>query len=380
VGRPRRGDADAVAATVRRLSCVQLDSIATVARSHRLVLGSRVGVYPEGTVSRLLREGRLFEYWAHEACLVPIEHFPLFRRNMADLRVHPWWGDVIDREPALREEVLAAVRERGPVASRDFAGERGEGMWAPKPAKRMLEALWTAGELVVAGRRRFERLYDLPARVVPRALLDAPVPTEAEQLRGLALRAVHARGCLSESAVAEHYRIAGGARRIRPHVEALVAEGALERIDVADGGAPLLVAPGTNVDPPAPKAAVLLSPFDNLLWDRPLVERLFGFRHLIEVYKPAPERRWGYYVLPLLRGERLVARADLKTDRTAGVLRALAFHREPGVRDSAALRASFESALARVAALVGVASIETPWTSRPARSTRGRSRTPRPAR
>ena len=339
------------------------------------MLAARVGAYPRGTVSGLLGEGRVFEYWAHEACVVPIADYPLFRLRMRSLRVHHWYGDVLGADPGLRDRVLGEIRERGPLGSRDFEGERGPGMWRPKPAKRMLEALWSAGELAVAGRRSFQRLYDLPERVIPQAILEAPEPSEEACLRALVTRAVRARGILSEGAVAEHYRVTGGARRVRPHVDALVAEGELERIEVDDGGPPLLVEGGTPLEADVPAAAVLLSPFDNLLWDRPLTERLFGFRHLIEVYKPAPERRYGYYVLPFLRGDRIVGRADLKTDRSAGVLRTRALHLEPGVRDSGALRRAFEGALARLAAVVGVGTIETPWTSRPARSTKGRSPT-----
>ena len=154
-----------------------------------------------------------------------------------------------------------------------------------------------------------------------------------------------------------------------------MAEGELERAEVDDAGPPLLVERGTPLEADVPTASVLLSPFDNLLWDRPLTERLFGFRHLIEVYKPAPERRYGYYVLPFLRGDRIVGRADLKTDRSTGVLRTRALHLEPGVHDSGALRRAFEGALARLATVVGVGTIEAPWTSRPARSTKGRSPT-----
>ncbi len=378
-GGARRGTAADVAATVARLSCVQLDSITAVERSHRIVLGSRVGAYPRGTVSRLLAEAQIFEYWAHEACLVPIEDFRLFKRRMRSRRMHHWYGPVIDSEPELAARVLAAIRERGPLGSRDFEGAGG-GLWQWKPAKRMLEALWTAGELVVSGRRGFERLYELPERVIPREQLEAPVPSEEEYLRALVERAVLSRGALSERAIADHYRFAGGIRRIRPALTALLAEGRLTTVPVADGGPSLVVPPDAELDPPAPTAAVLLSPFDNLLWDRELVQRIFGFRHRIEVYKPPHEREFGYYVLPFLRGERLVGRADLKSDRRAGLLRVVALHRERGVRESPAFRRSFEGALARLAAVVGVGTIETPWTSRPARSTRARSQISPPAR
>jgi uncharacterized protein YcaQ len=353
----RRAGAADVEAAVRRLSCVQLDSIAAVARSHRLVLTSRVGAYPAGTVSRLLADGRLFEHWAHEASLLPIGDFPLFRRRMLARRVHHWRGPVIDRDPALRDEVLAVVRERGPVASRDFEGA-GTGMWDWKPAKVMLEALWTAGELVVAGRRGFERLYDLPERVIPRALLDAPVPSEAEYLRGLCERAVRARGALTERGVMEHYRLRGRAERIRPHADALVAAGALRRLRMSDGGGDVLVPAEAALDAEPPAGAVLLSPFENLLWDRAFAARLFGFHHVIEVYKRPGERLYGYYVLPLLWNGRLVGRADVRSDRRGGTLRLVAFHREPGVRASAALDGALASALARLARVLGLDGVE----------------------
>jgi uncharacterized protein YcaQ len=340
------------------------------------VLGARVGTYPRGTVSELLRAGRIFEHWAHEACLIPIEDYALFKRRMRGRRVHRWYGDVIGGDPALAARVLGEIRERGAMASRDFEGENPEGMWNSKPAKRMLEALWSAGELAVNGRRNFERLYDLPERVIPREALEAPMPDEETFLRELAVRAVRARGALTDSAIVEHWRFTNGLRRIRPQLDALVAEGRLRRLAAEDGGAPFYVLPDAPLDLPRPAAAVLLSPFDNLIWDRRFTERLFGFRHMIEVYKPAHERRYGYYVLPFLRGDRIAGRADLKADRAAGMLRMLAFHPEPGVRDSAALRTSLEGALGRLAALSGVATIATPWTSRPARSTKDRSRTP----
>ena len=220
-------------------------------------------------------------------------------------------------------------------------------MWDWKPAKRVLDSLWDRGDLSIAGRRGgFQRLYDLTERVIPRAVLDAPVPTRAAQaLRSLVLRAVRARGALTESGIAEHYRVPGRTATVRPHVQALEAEGPLRRLRVDDGG-PTCSCPATpRCSSRCRPAATLLSPFDNLLWDRPFARRSFGFNHVMEIYKPAPQRVYGYYVLPLLRGDRIVGRADLKSDRSAGLLRLLAFHREPGVRDSAALHAALERAL-----------------------------------
>ena len=347
-GRFRRAPTAAVAAAIRRLGCVQLDSISTVDRAHRLTLSSRVGGYPRGTVSHLLASGRIFEYWAHEACLLPIEDYPLFKRRMEHLRNRHWWGREHEHDPDVKRRVLEALREQGPLPSRFFAGGGGGGMWNWKPEKRILEDLFAAGELVVAGRDGFQRLYGLPEQVIPPEYLEAPAPSEGEFVRGYALRAVQGRGALTESGIAEHCRFRGGGRAMRPVVDALAAAGLVRRVAVADGGAPVVVPAHAAIDG-APTASVLLCPFDNLLWDRTFVERVFGFRHVIEVYKRQPERIFGYYVLPLLDGDRLVGRADLKADRATATLRLRAFHVEPGRRRTRALDSALERALQRLA-------------------------------
>ena len=228
-------------------------------------------------------------------------------------------------------------------------------MWGWKPAKQMLELLWNHGELVVAGRRGFQRMYDLPDRVLPQEILEEPTPPERDRLSALALRAVGARGALTERGVVEHWRLKGrAAATARDAVDGLVHEGRLERLEVEDGGQAVLVASGTELDLPASSTAVLLSPFDNLLWDRPFARRILGFDHLIEVYKPAPQRRFGYYVLPLLWRDRIVGRADLKSERARGELVVRAFHVEPGVRRSSALEAALDRALERLRRVAGL--------------------------
>lgn len=353
----RRARPAEVEAAIRRLSAVQLDSISTVDRAHRLTLSARIGVIPHDSVEALLREGKVFEYWAHEASLLPIELWPHFRREMQG---GGHWG-FIDR--ALRdhgdlvEPVLARIREEGPLGSRDFEGNGGGGMWGWKPAKRVLEALWDRGDLVIAGRKSFQRAYDLTERVIPAEWLGAPIPTEAETLRTFALLAVGARGALTEAAIREHWRWKGGKARLHHHLEALVEEGRLARLDVDDGGAPFYALPDASFDG-APAPPVLLSPFDNLVWDRPLLERLFGFRHLIEVYKREHERVYGYYVLPLLAGDRFLGRADVKADRAEGVLRIKKFTREPRVRGD--VTAKLERAADRLARILGLERVEHP--------------------
>jgi uncharacterized protein YcaQ len=352
----RRARAADLAAAIRRLGCVQLDSISTVARAHRLTLTSRIGAYPEATVSRLLAGGRIFEYWAHEACLVPIEDYPLFKRRMQHLGDRHWWGRRHDHDPKVKRRVLAALREHGALPTRFFEGGGGGGMWNWKPEKRILEDLFAAGEVVVAGRDGFQRLYALPEQVIPPAYREAPAPSEEEFVRGYALRAVEGRGALTESGIAEHCRFRGGIKAMRPVVDALVDGGLVRRVGVGDGGPPVVVPAQATLDG-APAGGVLLCPFDNLLWDRPFVERVFGFRHVIEVYKRAHEREYGYYVLPFLYRDRLVGRADLKSDRAEGILRVRAFHLEPRVRPSGALENALERALHRLARALELAQV-----------------------
>ena len=382
---------------MRRVGCVQLDSVSTVERSHRIALGARVGAYPEPSVSRLLRTGKLFEYWAHEACLLPVEDYPMHRWRMAKFaESHPWRGNVFEREPELTKQVLREIDERGPLGSRHFEGSGSGGMWNWKPAKIVLEALHSAGRLAIAGRDGFQRLYDLPERVLPPGLADGPVPSDDEYVRWATLRGVEARGALTESAVAEMWRLKGGVARIRPHADALVAEGRLERVAVEDGGAP-------SSSPPAPRArrpvagGAALPVRQPALGPRVRSSACSASEHVIEVYKREHERVYGYYVLPLLRRDRIVGRADLKSDRAEGALRVKAFHPEPGVRASGALDDALDRALDRLRRACGLesvrrcgglaerpgpatASVRSPaWTSRRARSTPDRSRIPRPA-
>jgi uncharacterized protein YcaQ len=269
---------------------------------------------------------------------------------------HPWRGNVLEREPELTQHVLDEIAARGPLPSRHFEGQGSGGMWNWKPAKVVLEALHSAGRLVIAGRENFQRLYELPDRVVPAAALAGDPPTRDEFVRWATLRAVEARGALTEKAVAEMWRLRGGTNGIRPFADHWIEHGRLRRVEVADGGAPVLVTPDEPSGSLPP--AVLLSPFDNLLWDRDFLARAFGFRHLIEVYKREHERRYGYYVLPFLLGDRLVARLDLRSDRSAGALRVLARHAEPRVRWGKRHDAGLERALERLAAITGMDRVE----------------------
>jgi uncharacterized protein len=364
----RRGGVDDVKAAIRRAMCIQLDTVTAVERSHRIAISSRVGLYPRDTVSSLLGEGRIIEGWVHALCVLPAEDWPLYawsREGMQD--GVPWHGDVKKRYPGLADRILGEIRERGALGSKDFAGEAdpaphragtsSEAMWSWKPAKQMLDALFASGELVIAGRVNFHRLYDLPERVLPRTVLDAPVPSREEAIKELIVKAVRARGALGEVAIAEHIRPIwhlGGTKAAVPYVDALVAEGRLERLAVDDGKAPVVAEAGVELDRPRPSAAVLLSPFDNLLWGHQYSTRVLGFKHVIELYKPAPQRQYGYYVLPFLWRDKIVGQADLKSERKEGTLVVKAFHLEPGVKPSKALHEAFERALDRVRRVAGL--------------------------
>ncbi len=348
----RRARAEEIEAGIRRLSAVQLDSISAVDRAHRLTLSARIGAFAESELQSLVAGGRIFEYWAHEACLLPVELWPHFRRTMEGQGHWRFHEHALRDHAALVEPVLERIRAEGPLGSRDFAGAGGKtDMWDWKPAKMVLEALWDRGVLAIAGRNGFQRRYDLAERVIPRAVLEAPAPGEDETLRTFAVLAVQARGALTEPAIREHWRLKGGRARLHHHVLALVGEGLLREVHAGDGGPPFYVAADAEVDgDPAPPT--LVAPFDNLLWDRPLLERLFGFRHVIEVYKREHERQFGYCVLPLVADDRILGRADLKASRAEGVLHVRRFHPEPGVRGNVAAR--LERAAARLARVLGL--------------------------
>ncbi len=322
--RSRTATLDEVEAAIERLGCVQIDSVSAVERAHRLTLASRVGRLPPGTLNRLRREGRVFEYWAHAACLLPIAEWRYFDR-LRRTREHPWWGGVLAEFSTLADQILAGIDERGPLSAGAFGGA-GTGYWNWTPAKRVFEALWTAGDIAVCERRGFERMYDLTERVIPAEHRTATVD-DAETLRHLVRRTLRARGVVTHQRLADYYRLLQ--RDVREPVADLIATGEAVRCRVGDWEAlcdPTAAAAASS--PTGPATAVLLCPFDNLVWDRAETERLFGFFHRLEIYVPAPKRVWGYYVLPLLVGDRLVGRADVRANRAEGVVRVLAMHWE----------------------------------------------------
>jgi uncharacterized protein len=289
----------------------------------------------------------VFEYWAHEASLLPISDYRYFdyvRRR----REHPWWSGVLTEHADLAAQVMAAIDERGPLSARAFGGA-GKGYWEWTPAKRVFEALWTAGEIVVRERRGAERMYDLTERVIP-AEWRGPSPDEPEMLRHFLRRTVAARGIVTVQRAADYYRLEGGMKRLEAPIAELVDAGELVRCTVGEYPAVCdRVAAAAAEDPPGPVTPVLLCPFDNLVWDREETRRLFGFSHALEIYKRPEDRVYGYYVLPLLAGDRIVGRVDMKSDRQAGVLRALAVHWEGRPQPAQLARA-----LARLAHGIGL--------------------------
>ena len=336
--RRRRATVAEMEAAIDRLGCVQIDSVSAVDRAHRLTLAARVGRLPADGLNTLRRSRRVFEYWAHEASIVPMADYPYYRKRMLDRQVHHWWGPVLDEQRPLAERVLADVTASGPSSPRAYGGA-GQGYWEWTPVKRVFEALWTAGHLAVVERRGFERLYDLTERVIPSELLGS-LPDEAERLRHFVRRTVRARGIVTVGRLHDYFRFRGGAKRLAAPVRELVESGELVSARVGDWEALLdREAAAIAGAAPEPAPALLLCPFDNLVWDREETRRLFGFAHVLEIYKRPHERRYGYYVLPLLVGDRLLGRVDVRADRPGGVLHAVAVHWEGRPAEAALARA-----------------------------------------
>jgi uncharacterized protein YcaQ len=348
MGQPRpdgRIDARRLRRAIDDVGLLQLDSVNALCRSHYMPLFSRLGSYPRASLDRLAshavtaagaatRTGRdrtLFEYWGHEASLLPVELQPLLRWRMAraaKLAEKPARMLAVEK-PELLESVLRTVRERGPIRAAEVATpvrKPGNPWFNWSECKLALDYLFFAGRVSTAHRVRFERHYDLPERVLPAAVLDAPTPAEDEAQRQLLLIAAARLGVATEADLGDYFRLRRAESKAR--LAELVETGALTPTRVEGWSAPAYVtAPGPGV--PARAARALLTPFDPLVWSRPRTERLFGFRYRIELYTPAAKRVHGYYVLPFLLGDRLVARVDVKSDRQAGVLRVLAAFAEP---------------------------------------------------
>ncbi|MEO8091143.1 MAG: crosslink repair DNA glycosylase YcaQ family protein [bacterium] len=346
-----------------QVGLLQIDSVNVLSRAHYLPAFSRLGPYPVETLDACSQRAprRLFEYWGHEASLLPVELQPLLRWRMARA-AEDAWGEirrVQSEQPELVAGVLERVRDRGPVAASELVEERSRRAgpwWDWSDTKRAVEWLFWSGQVAVARRRSFERLYDLPERVLPRKVLAAPTPSVEDAQRGLVRVAARALGIAAERDLRDYFRLPLAEARAR--VGELVEAGELLPVRVEGWGRTPGYLLATATIPRRVEARALVGPFDSLIWERTRVERLFGFRYRLEIYLPKPKRVHGYYVLPFLLGDRLVARVDLKADRAGSVLCARAVHLEPAApaRTLEELRAELEL----MAGWLGLDSVELP--------------------
>ena len=354
---PRRRKASKadVMEAIRRMGVLQIDTISVVARSPYLVLWSRLGDYDPEWLGAHLAEGALFEYWAHEACFVPIEDYALLRHRMLDPAAMGWkYSETWMRENgAAVAAVLAHIRANGPTRSSDFERTDGQGggWWEWKPEKRALEVLFTSGALMIARRHNFQRIYDLAERVHP-SWHDRQLPAMDDTRSRLALNAVRALGVCKGAWVADYYRTK------RPHadLDALAGGGQLLRARVQGWDEAVYIHPdhGELAERAAanaltPTLTTVLSPFDPIVWDRRRALELFNFDYRLECYTPAEKRRYGYFTLPILRRGALVGRVDAKAHRRDGVFELKALELEAGVRVSERFCADVAQALLRCA-------------------------------
>ncbi|HEY0286855.1 MAG TPA: winged helix-turn-helix domain-containing protein [Pseudomonas sp.] len=320
---------------IERLGVVQIDSVNALVRSHYLPLYSRLGNYSQTLLDQAAwsqgRHRKLFEYWGHEASLLPVELYPLMRWRMQRAAQ----GEGIYQQMAKfgREQqttiarVLQTVRERGALGAGSISTrqERAGPWWDWSAEKHALEWLFAAGEVTVSGRRGFERLYDLPERVLPSAVLNHPELIEADAQRGLLLHAIKALGVGTEKDIRDYFR--QDSLPAKTGLAELLEAGAIQVVRVDGWKQPTYALPGLKV-PRKVEASALLSPFDSLIWERARTERLFDFRYRLEIYTPQLKRVYGYYVLPFLYNEHIAARIDLRAERAAGRLAVHAVHEE----------------------------------------------------
>jgi len=352
-------DAKALARVVATTELFQIDSVSVVVRAHYLPLFSRLGVYDR----RLLDEAAwgakrsLFEYWAHEASLLPFAMQPLFRWRMrrAERGIGVWkvLADFGRDNQPLIADMLARIRDEGPKVAGDFEKRTAKSwFWSWSNAKRGLEWLFWSGKITTATRRSFERVYDLPERVLPARILALPTPSDHDAHVELTRRAVRALGVANPREIRDYFRTA--LADTAPCIAELVEAGELVPVHVEGLKGPYYVPRGAR-NPKARDYQALLAPFDPVVWQRQRTHDLFGFHYRLEIYTPAPMRKHGYYVLPFLLGDRLVARVDLKSDRKRSRLQVVAVHAEADVPAHAAEALARELGL--LAAWLGLATI-----------------------
>ena len=345
---PRRRKAQKadVLDAIRCMGVLQIDTIHVVARSPYLVLWSRLGDYPQPWLEEHLAEGALFEYWAHEACFVPVEDYRLLRHRMVDPGAMGWKYS----EKWMRERRADVERTDG----------KGGGWWEWKPEKRSLEVLFTAGELMIARRQNFQRVYDLAERVLP-GWHDSQMPAMEQTRRELALKTVRALGLARSAWVADYYRT----RPPRADLAALADEGQLLRARVQGWKDPVYIHPdlaqvaqAAADGALAPTMTTILSPFDPVVWDRRRAQELFGFDYRLECYTPAAKRRYGYFTLPILRRGALVGRIDAKAHRRGGIFELKNVALEPGVRVTERFVRDVAGAIGRLAGWHGCPQVQ----------------------
>jgi hypothetical protein len=327
---------------IERLGVLQIDSVNALVRSHYLPLFSRLGPYSQKLLEQAAwsagRQRALFEYWGHEASLLPLQLHPLLRWRMRRAAngqgIYQQMARFGREQQDVIRRVLQAVREQGALGAGSLSTreERAGPWWDWSAEKHALEWLFAAGEVTVAGRRGFERLYDLPERVIPAAVLDQPTPDEADAQRQLLLRSAQALGVATEKDLRDYFRLDPADSRTR--LAELLENGDLLAVQVQGWDKPAYCA-GEPKPPRRVNASALLSPFDSLVWERARTERLFDFHYRLEIYTPAHKRVYGYYVLPFLHDERLVARVDLRAERAHGRLAVHALHEEKHGLDEA---------------------------------------------
>lgn len=330
---------DSVRSMIRQMHVLQIDSIHVIARSPYLVLWSRLGQYDPSWLDDLLEEGALFEYWSHAACFLPIEDYGLYRHLMVNRLF--WnekrWRSWMEPHAELVKSLLGYIRDNGAVRSADFKRTDGQqaGWWNWKDEKIALEGLWMRGDLMVAKRHNFQRVYDLRERILP-DWDDSQTTTLETVHETLVLNTVKALGVTKTAWIADYFRMYK--KVAQSVIEKLEKSGQLQTVEVEGWDGPGYFHPdyrdeveaAANGQIPVSKTT-FLSPFDPLVWDRQRAFELFNFDYKIEVYIPAAKRKYGYFTLPILYNNKLVGRLDPKAHRKEGIFEVKALHLEPDV-------------------------------------------------